>query len=146
MRYKKGLSLIVTSLLIILLVLIAIGIIWVVVRNVVDRGTDQISITTKCLEIDIKITAVTNTSMIDYDVTLTRTGTGEEIDGLKIVFHNATESSSVVDVPGNILLLETVTKTNLAGEVTNANKIEVTPYLKDDSGKENYCQTIEYNF
>ena len=38
---KKGLSTIVATLLIILLTLVAVGIIWIVIRNVVQTGTDS---------------------------------------------------------------------------------------------------------
>lgn len=146
MKNKKGLSLIVTSLLIILLVLVSIGIIWVVIRNVVNQGTDQISLTTKCLEVDIRATAVTNTSMTNYDVTLERSSGGDEIDGVKILFHNATESGDIVDVQENIAALDIITKTGLIGGVTNANKVEVTPYLLTASGEPHYCQTTELSF
>ena len=40
---KRGLSGIVATLLIILLVIVAVGIVWVVVRNVVQEGSEQIS-------------------------------------------------------------------------------------------------------
>ena len=41
---KKGLSTIVITLIIILISLVAVGIIWVVVRNVIQTGTEQVAL------------------------------------------------------------------------------------------------------
>src|SRR3990167_792910 len=51
---KRGLDAVVTTLLIILLVLVAVGIIWVVVRNVVQQGSEQIDINARCLSVDLQ--------------------------------------------------------------------------------------------
>ena len=136
---KRGLSTVVTTLIIILLVLVAIGIVWVVVRNIIQSGVEGVELSAKCLNVDVKATAVVNTSATDYDVTLTRTASGEEIAGVKLVFFNATGgSSSVIDVSENIAPLATVTK-SVDGEIINSNKVEVTAYFKDTSGNEKPC-------
>ena len=91
---KKGLSAIVATLMIILLVLIAVGIIWVVVRNVVESGTQNIDIGAKCLEVDVRATAVSPTNQ----VTLERGAGGINIDeangGVVIVFTDGLNSES----------------------------------------------------
>ena len=56
---KRGLDAVVTTLIIILLVLVAVGIIWVVVRNVVQQGSEQIDISSKCLSVDVQAVSVT---------------------------------------------------------------------------------------
>ncbi len=147
MENKKGLSTIVVTLMIILLVIVAVGIVWVVVRNFIGSGTESIEISAKCLEVDIKATAVVNTAGTTYDVTLARTASGEAIEGVKIVFFNAADNaSSVVDVPGNIAPLITVTK-SVDGQIVDSNKVEVTPYFKDASGNEKPClQTSSFSF
>jgi len=143
---KKGLSTVVTTLIIILLVLVAIGIVWVVVRGVIDEGAANIEFNTKCLQIDVKATQVVNTGGTDYDVTLTRGSTGDDIAGVKMVLFNSLDSSSVIDSPGNIGLLTTVTRSLAAVGIANANKIEVTAYLKDTQGNDHVCQTFVFNF
>ena len=60
-RDKRGMSLIVTTLIIVVLVLVSIGIVWVVVRSIIEGGTEQIDYNTKCLEINLRATAVVNT-------------------------------------------------------------------------------------
>ncbi len=146
MENKKGLSMVITTLIIILLVLVAVGIIWVVVNNVVQSGVGQIDYATKCLEIDVRASAVLNTTETDYDVTLVRTASGQDIAGVKLVFFNSTAASSVIDSSGIIAALATVTR-NIAGEVANAEKIEVTAYFEDASGNAVPCSlTNTFNF
>ena len=41
---KRGLSTVITTLIMILLVLVAIGIIWVVVRGIIEKNSEQITI------------------------------------------------------------------------------------------------------
>ena len=60
MENKRGLSDVITTLIIILLVLVAVGIIWVVVRNVVQSGSEQIDITTRCVAVDLRAVSVTS--------------------------------------------------------------------------------------
>lgn len=149
---KKGLSTVVTTLIIILLVLVAIGIVWVVVRGVVEQSTTSIDYKTKCLILDVRAIAVINNPVgsTTYDVTLKRTSGGEDIGGVKMVFFSDTESSSVIDSAGNIAILATVTRPGIdAGtDVADAaNKVEVTPYFIDESGEEQLCgQTASFTF
>jgi predicted PurR-regulated permease PerM len=142
---KKGLSTVVTTLIIILLVLVAVGIVWVVIRGVVEEGTESINYTTKCLQVDLRATAVTNPIGTSYDVTLNRGSGGDDIGGVKMVFFSTTASSSVIDSLGNIGPLVTVTKT-IDGEISNANKVEVTPYFIDEAGEERLCGGQTYSF
>jgi len=61
MESKRGLSAIVATLLIILLTLIAVGIIWVVIRNVVQSGAEQVDLGTKCIAIELSAITVVET-------------------------------------------------------------------------------------
>lgn len=143
---KRGLSLIVTSLIIVVLVLVAIGIVWVVVRNIIEGGVEQVDYNTKCLEVNIRATAVTNTGDTDYNITMTRTAGEDDIAGVKLVFFNEDgETSDVIGVDGNIAPLATVTK-SVDGEIEDANKVELTPYFEDSSGNEKFCSTNSYEF
>ena len=55
---KKGLDAIVTTIIIILLALVAIGIIWAVLRNVVQQGADQVDNNAKCISVDLEAVSV----------------------------------------------------------------------------------------
>ena len=148
MENKRGLSAIVATLIIILLVLVAVGIIWIVVRNVIQEGAEQVDISTKCIAVDLRAVSVVPVvgSPESYSVTLRRVAGGEAIGGVKISLFNETANSGVLD--GFLVLseLETRTETVAAG-ITNANRLEYTVYFLDDSGNERLCsQTNSYNF
>jgi len=146
MRNKKGLSAIITTLMIILIVLVAVGIIWVVVRNVVEEGAESIDISTKCLAFNVQAVSVVNTSLTTYDVTLNREAGGDDMGGLKVVFFNSTSNSQVLDFGTTIDALGTVTR-NIDPGITNANKVEFTVFVLDASGNEQLCsQTSSFNF
>lgn len=150
---RRGLSAIIVTLIMILLVIVAAGIIWVVIRNVVGSGTEQINVGTACLNTNVEATKVTNsspylTSPVTYQVTLTRSAGGGEIGGVKIVFTNETGTESYVHTEaGNIDPLATTTVSASGVTITNANQVDVVVYFLDNSGEEQSCSVSnEYGF
>jgi len=149
MENKRGMSAVVTTLIIILLVIVALGIIWVVVKNVIQGGVEQVDLSTKCREVEIQATRLVNTTSpddgTDYNLTLTRTGTGDEIGGIKVVLANiATNTYSDPLEFGNPLApLETATESlNLTDSpVIGADKIQMTVWFLSDLGEEQICPT-----
>ncbi len=144
---KRGLSAIVATLIIILLVLVAVGIIWVVVRNVVQGGSEQVELSTKCIAVDLRAVSVTEVVGEDgnYSVSLKRNAGGEEISGIKVALFNETDNSGVLDFSA-ISELETKTEIIDSG-ITNANRLEFTAFFLDSSGAESLCtQTNSYTF
>lgn len=150
---KKGLSAIVTTLLVIVLVLVAVGIVWAVVRNVVQSGAGSTELAVKCLNTDVQATAIDCTTPSACVVTFTRTGSNDEdLGGVKLVFRDATGTAgttSPVDVPTtttNIKKLvggSATVDSGLAAPV----KVEVTAYFNDASGNEQLCtQTNSFTF
>ena len=143
MKNKRGLSDIVATLIIILLVIVAAGIIWVVVRNVVQSGAEQVEFGQKCFQVNIQHVTVTNTSLTDYSVTLRRLAGGDEIAGVMVTFLNQTEGST----PHNFgTLAELETRTVSIPGVARANQMEYTAFFKDSAGNDVYCQTRDYTF
>jgi hypothetical protein len=147
MANRRGLSAVVTTLIIILLVLVAIGIVWVVVRGVVEGGAGQIDITAQCLAVDMNAVGVVETSAGVYDVTLERSAGGDAIDGVKLVLFNLTGNSAVLNFSAGPDELETVTRSIDTGDTGNATKLDYTVYFLDESGNEVLCtQTGHFNF
>lgn len=72
---KKGVSDVVTTVLMILLVIAAIGILWVVISRFVQQGTSSIPGTADCLTASLSIASATNTSG-SLVVKVSRGGTG----------------------------------------------------------------------
>ena len=147
MENRKGLSAVVTTLIIILLVLVAVGIIWVVVRNVVETGAEQIDTNTKCIAVNVVAVSVNEVNPGNYTVTLNRKAGGEDIGGLKVNVFNDTSSSGVMDFP-TIPELERETKViDTGGNLTGGDRIEFTVFFLDASGNEQLCTTTkEFTF
>lgn len=150
---RKGLSAIVVTLIIILLVFVAIGIVWVVVKDILEGGAEDIEISAKCLNVNIKATAVVCEDTdadgdMDCDVTFERTGSNTDvIGGVKLVFRNETSNSVVIDEPGNIEALAGEIVLDIDTTLANPDSIEVTIYFEDASGNEKPCsQTTTKEF
>jgi len=151
---KKGLSTIVVTLIIILISLVAVGIVWVVVRNVIQGGTDVMASSAKCIVTDVEATAVNCTPLGASrmcDITLRRQGTGTDpIGGVKLVFKNTTlgTSSSLINLVGNIEPLLVKTQTGINSTLTvGVNRVEVTAFFDDESGNDQICgQTNSFTF
>lgn len=149
MENKKGLSTIVVTLIIILLSLVAVGVVWGVVNNLIKSGSEGVDVNSKCLNINIEATAVDCDVGYLCDVTMTRTGTMDvAIAGVKLVFKNATseDSSALITIGGNI---ETLVGKKVLDQVSiaTADTVEITPYFVDASGKEQICsQSSSFEF
>jgi hypothetical protein len=152
-KNNKGLSTVVTTLIIILLVLVATGIIWGVVNNLLGRSTSNIQTSAKCLDVDIKATKVipasNSTNETNYNVTLRRSSTGDQdmLFYAKVVFYNDQDNSGPVDFGTGLTPIKTATL-KIDGDIGNATKVEITPYFVDpDSGKSQLCPTTtEFEF
>lgn len=144
---KKGLSEVVTTLMIILLVLAAIAIVWVVVRNVVQGGADDMDYQVKCLDTFVEITKAEYNSSpanTNYTVRVEMTSGDTKIDGIKLVFTNdeldlsqTTSHAEEIEVLGSktiIIALDDEFSSN------HATKVKVVPFFLSESGKEKLCQ------
>ncbi len=140
---KRGLSAVVTTLIIILLAIVLVGIVWVVVANVVGKGVEQVDLTSRCLSIDFSFVSVlpVEDQPENYLVTLTRSSGGETISGVKLVLFNLTENSGVLEFGGSMGPLDTKSETVEAG-ILNANRVDLTPYFLDESNREELCPQV----
>jgi hypothetical protein len=146
-KNKKGLSTIVATLLIILLTLVAVGIIWVVVRNVITGGAGQVNTGAMCINANVAASNevhYANATHTLYNITLSRQGgTNDVFGGVKLVFGDAGDTASyVVDIPGNMDPLSTVTQNLVAVPLSSLAapaKVNVFVYFLDDSGAKQLC-------
>lgn len=150
MKSKKGLSDIVATLIIILLTLVAVGIIWVVIRNVVNSGASQIDISAKCTAVNLEAVSVNETSPGVYAVTLKRASGGDTIGGIKVSIFNTTANSGVMNFGALTALQTSTVSMNTSANnatVTGGHKIEYTPFFLDASGNTQLCsQTQTFTF
>jgi len=159
MRNTKGMSEVVTTVIFVSLALIAIGIVWAVINGVIQKGASDVTSSGDCLKFDISPTAAScvgvDTSVpvdgtidaYDCSATLYRKSGGADINGVKMVFRDATGASgNVIGYASNIEALKTVvlSKTNVAalanvGTTAAPTSLDVNVYILDASGNEVIC-------
>jgi len=149
----RGLSTVVTTLIIILLVLVAVGIIWGVVNNLLNKSSSTIEASTACFDLDVKATKVildpAGAGDDDYIITLKRSSGGDNnLVYAKLILSSAAGTGELLDFDIGMLPLESKTSLPYPDySVFNATKIEVTAYYLDDSGSEQLCPiTTELEF
>lgn len=149
MRDKKAMSEIVTTVIMVVLALVAVAVIWTIINNLISEKGAQVVTTSKCTDVTLTVESVSNCVAAGCDVRVRRGPRGDAIDGVKVVLKSATGASDVDTIEGNIPPLQTATLAVDSGtfDATTANKVEVTAYFLDDSGIEQNCMSpAVYNF
>jgi len=132
---KKGLSAIVTNLLIILLVVVAIGVIWVVIRNVINKGSSDIELGRFTFDISVESAYVNGSDIV---VRIRRNvGGGADLLGINLIFTNETDSIIIKKrefIKETERRIFTFSSTELPG-IGAGDKVSVAP-IYDSSGEE----------
>lgn len=148
---KKGVSGVVTVLIIVALSLVAIGIVWKVIWPMFTSGTQNINYSSKCLEVNLKPTSLACEDTVpsdgdgnyECDVNLKRdTSTGDaEFDGVIAIFSDADDEQKVYFNTGNIELLETdsIETTNADKMTIDATKVKIGVYFTKEDGTKYIC-------
>ena len=142
---KKALSTVVTTLMIIVLVLVAIAVIWAVVNNVLKKGTGDIDLNAKCLNADLKFENVTLIpDPRGIGIIVLSNSRGETVDGFLINLY------PTLPVGGGSMLITndtlrqikpfegTTVFIDLPG-TTIISKVELYPYFLDANGEKFAC-------
>ena len=132
---KRAMSTIVTTVIMVALVLIAVGVVWAVINNVINQGTQDIDLRSDCLKITVESASPTSCTGSDCTVYLERKAGGKDIAGIKVIFKNSTESGAVLDYSGNIEQLATVSQNYPNVGVVNPTTVEITAYFENDLGE-----------
>jgi hypothetical protein len=148
---KKGLSAVITTLLIILLVIVALGIVSVVYIRVVENFSKDIESGADCFGVSININSVGcsevdinsdgNDDASDCSVKVERRDSSGKIGGVKVVFTSTEteENSNEIDFPGD---LSSLVATTLDGNdnsemngigLTGIDLVTVVPYFGSGS-------------
>ena len=132
---KRSLSTIIATLIIILLVLVAVGILWVVIRNVIKSGSEEISLGKLTVSLKIEKAQILNEENIS--VTVKREAGKGEISGLLFVIEDEGNSETVTkDLSLSEFELRTFILTLENMNTENVKTIKVVPLFKLESGKE----------
>ena len=135
---KKALSAVVTTLILILLVIVAIGIVWVVIKNILSESSEEISaglsrVTLEIIEDSVKINNNDNTLsfVVSRDI-----GKGD-LNKIKVILKDTQDNtySEEVDV-SSLTELGTKRITINKGGLTMIKSISIAPVIKTEKGKE----------
>ena len=133
-KNRKGLSTIVITLIIILISLVAVGIVWVVVRNVITGGSKQIELGKFVLGLSIKNAYVQNGNI---SVSVERNAGEGELLKIKFILSDG-ENSEIITQNSNLEQLQfktfSIHPNDLA--IDSILKISVVPVFRRDDGTE----------
>jgi hypothetical protein len=139
MRNKRGLSGVVETLVIILIVFVALGIIWFVLRGLIGKSVDSSSDNVKCIDNRIEISNAGCSGSV-CNLSLYRSAGKEIVAGIRIVFSGESSSSNYIKlIPGDIPFLTTKRIPDIPTEISDIDKIEVAIIMTDDSGQNIDC-------
>lgn len=130
---KKGLSEVVTAILVILLVLVAISIIWVVVSRFMNQGAAEIGNSADCALIQLSITSAQNLTTNQYSIGVSRgTGGPANVEKVKLFFTNDTATEQEESAAINLAEVGTANVAVLHNALTmtsRAKTVRVSPIL-----------------
>lgn len=136
-KNKRGLSAVIATLLIVVLVLVAIGIVWGVVKNILTSGTQQTSFQFGSLFLNLKLQKVKVDSVTgDISVTVQRDVGEGELTGVAFIISDGVNSAIVKKTTSMQELGSstfTITSSEL-GDVSFVKDIQIAPILGTSSG------------
>ncbi len=138
MHNKKGVSEVITAVLLILLTITAIGVLWVVMQNFINASTEKIKTGINTLSIKLESAQIENT---DLKLRIKRVPGQGNMTSVKVILEDETGKSDSYIQDFSLVELETKTMTtslaNFDGiDSSKIKKISVLPATKSSSGKE----------
>ena len=130
---KRSLSEIATSLIIILLVLVAIGIIWVVTKNIISRTSEQITIDPLTNNIKIDEAKV---GLLTANIKLTRTQGNANLTSLQFVFSEGIDFYTYEEKNPQLDELNTKTFKIPLADGINPTTMKIIPIFEKSKGLE----------
>lgn len=133
-KNQRGLSAVVTTLIIILLALVAIGIVWVVIRNIISEGVEEISFERFYFDLSIKNAYIDGQ---DVKVGVRRSPGGGDLIGIKFIFYDGA-NNFLIEKKIPLKELEERTFTFNSTEVGGIGKVETVSIapIYESAGKE----------
>ncbi|MBS3094622.1 hypothetical protein J4474_03070 [Candidatus Pacearchaeota archaeon] len=140
LKNKKGVSEAVMTVIMIVLILVAIGVIWLVVQGVLSRGSSTADYSTKCLGIAIVPTALDPTAKT-VSIEREATSVSTPVDGIEVTLGDTNTNPKVVR-EGDIVAS---TKVPVPNAPINSIQATVRAYFNDTkTGEAHYCNIAVY--
>jgi flagellin-like protein len=135
-KNKKGISTIIATIMMILFVLIAAGIVWVVIQNILSSQSEEISSGLDRVTLSIVGSSI-NITNSEVSLTINRDIGQGDLTKIKIILYDSEGESYAEDVDAESLTeLESKKFSVSKGGLTDIEKISIAPITKSASGKE----------
>ena len=156
MKNTKAMSAVVTTVILVALTLIAVGVIWTVISGIVTDRSDNVKTQSSCLDVNLEVMstdcaeAKPTTDPVTYNcTTTTELKAGDTIKGFKITYKDADDMNvesreygvSVIDVSKTIKVLQTDTNETI-GLVSRPISVEVSAYITNAAGEKEVCDRM----
>jgi hypothetical protein len=133
---KKGLSTVIVTLIIILISLVAIGVFWVVVNNLIQGSSQNIGL--EKLTVSVKILGVSiDNSSSNVTISIKRNVGAGDLIGMKFVFYNGSYTEIITE---EVNLKELGTEQfvfHLSMNISSLSTISIVPIFSSATGEEN---------
>jgi len=140
MNNKKGISDVVTTVLIVLLSLVAIAVVWSFLSPLITRSGTQIAQTEACLSASLEVSTcklnIAGTTW-SYNVTVKRNAGTADVTSIKLIFGKADDSATPFEQTSAPDELEVKAYSLNVG--FNARDVAVAAGIKDAKGVVGYC-------
>jgi len=125
---KKGVSDVITTVLMILIVLAAIGIVWAVVSSFLNNSTEQIDLGAGFSQIDIVDNSIKYLPSDVLQIKVKRDSNPGNISGLRVIIESSEGNVQSYDIETSVKELETKTiDVQLQGKIQNISKVSIAP-------------------
>ena len=142
---KRGLSTVVTTVIMVLLVLVAVGVVWTVVQGIIGDAKTNASGSIDKIKVKLEIREVTN-STDTLSVKVYRAPGEGDVVGLRFAVSNSSETKAW-DEEGVFEEMAMKTydfnQTTDLGGMSHIESVVVAPILKDENGNEELGNTVE---
>jgi hypothetical protein len=145
-KNRRGLSTVIVTLILILVSLVAVGVIWVVVRNVIQTGTEEVGLSQFSLNAKIMNVLVDNNSN-NISLTVKRNAGEGELIGISFVFSNSNADTEVITRNVSLKELEQMKfYFHLNTSVSDLISVSIVPLIKQDEKQISGIALDKYNF
>src|SRR3989344_4078501 len=139
---KRGLSTVVTTLIIVLLVIVAIGIIWAVIGNLIRTGSEEVN--TGRISVSLDVMRVEVQPNGDVDVYVKRNLGEGDLSGVKLLLTSPSGATKIITESTIEELGESKFMiTSAAHGLGSVKSVAVFPVIKTSSGKEIDGQVLD---
>lgn len=145
---KRALSGIVTSLILIVLVLVAAGIVWAVYNSLIKGSADEAGLSAKCLGISLSVSNLTCYTDGCGAMVVREDSSNTKFDGFEYSFVNPSKGTDYADSSGNLAVKKMVSTPDMTlagtGNTAKATEFRMRVYFNKENGDKYYCSPIIY--